>query len=150
MIRQSWAKLSGVGSRLGITETLTLLAETQALEGMITDALGTIEEALDSDSDQLVYRPNILTYRGTLRLEQGHSELAETDFREAMALAQKMTAKAFELRATISLARLLASQGRRDEARTMLSEIYNWFTEGFDTADLKDAKALLEELSNSL
>ena len=88
MIRQSWAKLSGVGSRLGITETLTLLAETQALEGMITDALGTIEEALDSDSDQLVYRPNILTYRGTLRLEQGHSELAETDFREAMALAQ--------------------------------------------------------------
>jgi predicted ATPase len=50
------------------------------------------------------------------------------------------------LRATTSLARLLAKQGHRDEARTMLTEIYNWFTEGFDTADLKDAKALLDEL----
>ena len=52
-----------------------------------------------------------------------------------------------ELRATTSLARLLAKQGRRDEARAMLAEIYNWFTEGFDTADLKDAKALLDELN---
>ena len=52
-----------------------------------------------------------------------------------------------ELRATTSLARLLAKQGRRDEARTMLADIYGWFTEGFDTADLKDAKALLDELS---
>ena len=58
-----------------------------------------------------------------------------------------MQAKAWELRATTSLARLLASQGRRDEARTMLADIYNWFTEGFDTADLKDAKALLDELN---
>jgi predicted ATPase len=57
-----------------------------------------------------------------------------------------MSAKAWELRATITLARLLERQGKRDEARAMLSEIYNWFTEGFDTADLKDAKALLEEL----
>jgi adenylate cyclase len=59
-----------------------------------------------------------------------------------------MRAKALELRATISLARLLASQGRRYEARAMLSEIYNWFTEGFDTADLKDAKGLLEEFKS--
>ena len=60
---------------------------------------------------------------------------------------QKMGAKAWELRATMSLARLLAKQGRRDEARAMLAEIYDWFTEGFDTADLKDAKALLDELN---
>ncbi len=60
-----------------------------------------------------------------------------------------MPAKAYELRATVSLSRLLAKQDRRDEARTMLSEIYNWFTEGFDTADLKDAKTLLEELVRS-
>jgi predicted ATPase len=73
--------------------------------------------------------------------------MAETDFRDAIALAQKMQAKAWELRATTSLARLLASQGRRDEAHAMLADIYNWFTEGFDTADLKDAKAVLEELS---
>ena len=59
-----------------------------------------------------------------------------------------MGSKAFELRATTSLARLLAKQGKRDEARTILSEIYNWFTEGFDTADLKDAKALLDELNS--
>ena len=58
-----------------------------------------------------------------------------------------MQAKAWELRATISLARLLASQGRRNDARTMLADIYNWFTEGFDTADLKDAQALLDELN---
>jgi predicted ATPase len=89
------------------------------------------------------------TCRGELRLKLGRTELAEADFREAIALAQKMQAKALELRATISLARLLASQGSRDEARAMLAEIYNWFTEGFDTADLKDAKALLEELNNS-
>ncbi len=62
------------------------------------------------------------------------------------ALAGGMGAKASELRTRTSLARLLAKQGRRDEARTMLAEIYNWFTEGFDTADLKDAKVLLDEL----
>jgi len=58
-----------------------------------------------------------------------------------------MQAKAWELRATMSLARLLRDTGRHDEARTMLADIYDWFTEGFDTADLKDAKTLLEELS---
>ena len=72
--------------------------------------------------------------------------MAEADFREAISIAQKMSAKAWELRATTSLARLLRKTRRRDEARTMLAEIYNWFTEGFDTADLKDAKALLDEL----
>ena len=59
-----------------------------------------------------------------------------------------MSAKSPELRATTSLARLLRDTGRRDEARAMLAEIYNWFTEGFDTADLKEAKALLDEISN--
>ena len=62
-------------------------------------------------------------------------------------MARSMGAKAWELRTTMSLARLLASHGRRDEARAMLTKIYNWFTEGFDTADLKEAKALLDELA---
>src|SRR5712692_209165 len=89
---------------------------------------------------------------GEMRLRTGagsraHFELAKQDFREAIELAQKMSAKSLELRATMSLARLLAKQGRRDEARTMLAAIYNWFTEGFDTTDLKEAKALLDELS---
>jgi hypothetical protein len=82
-----------------------------------------------------------------IRLSLKQSEHAEADLRESIALAQKMSAKAWELRATMSLARLFAMQGRRNEARTMLTEIYGWFTEGFDTADLKDAKALLDELS---
>jgi predicted ATPase len=106
----------------------------------------TIEEALQANPEELVFRPNALTCRGDLRFKVGQTELAEADFREAIALAQKMLAKAWELRAATSLARLLASQGRRDEARMMLSDIYNWFTEGFDTADLKDAKALLDKL----
>jgi len=84
--------------------------------------------------------------RGELRLELGQTEMAESDFREALALAQKTGAKAWELRTTMSLARLLNKQGKREQAHAMLAEIYNWFTEGFDTADLKDAKALLEEL----
>jgi predicted ATPase len=58
-----------------------------------------------------------------------------------------MSAKAWELRATMSLARLLRDNNRRDEVRAMLAEIYDWFTEGFDTADLKEAKSLLDELA---
>ena len=77
----------------------------------------------------------------------GQRELAEADFREAIALAQKMHGKSWELRATTSLARLLRDSGRHDEARTMLVEVYNWFTEGFDTADLKEAQALLDQLA---
>ena len=71
---------------------------------------------------------------------------AEDCFRQAIQIAQGQSAKLSELRATTSLARLLSNQSKRDEARTMLAEIYNWFTEGFDTADLKEAKALLEQL----
>jgi predicted ATPase len=67
-------------------------------------------------------------------------------FRTAIDIARGRKARLFELRATTSLARLLQRQGQRDEARALLSEIYNWFTEGFEFADLKDAKALLDEL----
>ena len=74
---------------------------------------------------------------------------AETCFRKAIEIAKGQSAKWWELRATTSLARLLRDTGRRDAARAMLGEIYNWFTEGFDTADLKDAKALLDELSRA-
>jgi len=88
-----------------------------------------------------------LRCRGELRLKLNQTELAELDFREAIGLARNMNAKAWELRATTSLARLLRDTGRRDAARAMLADIYNWFTEGFDTADLKDAQALLDELA---
>jgi hypothetical protein len=72
---------------------------------------------------------------------------AESCFERAIEIARKQKAKSFELRATVSLTRLMASQGHRDEARTLLADIYNWFTEGFDTADLQDARSLLDELS---
>jgi len=86
--------------------------------------------------------------RGELQTRQGRHEAAEADFRTALTLARSMRAKALELRAAMSLARLLRDTGRRDEAHSMLAEVYNWFTEGFDTADLKEAKALLDELSD--
>ena len=71
---------------------------------------------------------------------------AQNCFQRAIEVARKQSAKSWELRATTSLARLLDRQGKRDEARAMLAEIYGWFTEGFDTADLKDAKTLLDAL----
>ena len=149
LIRQGIAGLLEIGTRIGISNFTTYLAEAQEREGAIVDALETVEQALQANPDELVYRPETLRLRGELRLKQGQTELAEADFREAIALAQTMSAKAWELRATMSLARLLDKQGRRDEARTMLADIYNWFTEGFDTADLKDAKALLSAVNTA-
>jgi predicted ATPase len=81
-----------------------------------------------------------------LRQEASNAQRAEVFLREAVEIARRQSAKSWELRATTSLARLLSNQGKRAEARAMLAGIYGWFTEGFDTADLKDAKALLDEL----
>jgi predicted ATPase len=97
-----------------------------------------------------LYEAETFRLKGDLVLAKGtrSNGQAEESYRQATAVARGQAAKSWELRATTSLARLLASQGRRDQARAMLADIYNWFTEGFDTADLKDAKALLEELAN--
>jgi predicted ATPase len=93
--------------------------------------------------------PDLHRVKGELLLMHDATSAADAEqcFRTAIEHAQQHNAKSWELRATTSLARLLAHEGRRNEARAMLAEIYNWFTEGFDTADLKDAKALLEELA---
>ena len=87
--------------------------------------------------------------KGELSLlhDQPNPAEAEREFRSAIDIARGQQAKSWELRAATSLSRLLASQHRRDEARAMLAEIYSWFTEGFDAADLKEAKALLDELN---
>jgi tetratricopeptide (TPR) repeat protein len=145
LIRRGIAAMIEIGSRSGVTRVTATLAEAQEREGSIVEALETIEQALQVNSSELVYRPETLRLQGELRIKLGQIDLAEAGFREAIALAQKIGAKAWELRATMSLARLLNEQGRRDEARVMLAEIYGWFTEGFDTADLKDAKSLLEQ-----
>ena len=147
LIRQGMAGLLETGSRLGISRHSVFLAEAQERNGAMIDAIETIEQALQANPDELAYRPEIFRVGGEIRLKLGQTEAAEADFRKAIALAQKMSAKAWELRATMSLARLLRDTARLDEARTMLADIYGWFTEGFDTGDLKDAKALLDELS---
>jgi predicted ATPase len=131
---------------------LCVLGETQALAGAVDDAIATVEQALASNPGELWHRPLTLRLRGELRFRREADgatrfDPAERDFREAIELARKMNAKSPELRATTSLARLLKKQGRRDQAIRMLAEIYGWFTEGFDTADLKEAKALLGELT---
>jgi len=113
------------------------------------DALETIEQVLQPNRPgaNIALRPEAFRLRGELHTEQGRREAAEADFRAALTLARSISAKAYELRAAMSLALLLRDTGRRDEAHLMLTEVYNWFTEGFDTADLKEAKALLDELA---
>jgi tetratricopeptide (TPR) repeat protein len=149
LIRRGIAELHKVGARLG-TSTMypTYFAIALERDGAIVEACEAIEQALRGNPEIGLHRPETLRVRGELRLKQKATHAAEADFRDAITLAQSMSAKAWELRTTMSLARLLCDTDRRDEACTMLAEIYNWFTEGFDTADLKDAKALLEELGN--
>ncbi len=110
----------------------------------VTVALETLGRIGDQVDEAQLHR-----VKGELLLKLGDYRVAEAEqcFRTAIEVARRQAAKAYELRATTSLARLLARQGRRDEARTTLAEIYNWFTEGFDTVDQKEAKALLEELT---
>jgi predicted ATPase len=86
-------------------------------------------------------------HKGQLLLRQGHSEAAEELYRSALSIAREQEAKLFELHAAVSLARLQGDQGRRVEARALLAPVYAWFTEGFETADLERAKALLDELT---
>jgi predicted ATPase len=79
-------------------------------------------------------------------LREGQTEAAEELYRKALSIAEEQEAKLWELRAAVSLAQLRRNQGRRAEARDLLAPVYGWFTEGFDTPDLKEAKALLDEL----
>jgi predicted ATPase len=147
LIRQALAGLAERGARVGNTDVLTRLAEAQALDGATDEALDTMELALKENPEELVFRPDAITYRGALRLEVGQNELAEADFRDAITMAHKMSAKTWELRATMSLAQLWRDQGRREQAHDILAPIYGWFTEGFDTKVLKDARILLDEVS---
>jgi predicted ATPase len=139
----------------GVTLTrpslLIWLAEAYMQEGRLDDGLSALAEALTTgeEHEDRQDEPEKHRVKGELLLRQDDSYAAEAQncFQRAIEIARQQSAKSYELRATMSLARLLAREGRRDEARTMLAGIYNWFTEGFDTADLKDAKALLDELN---
>jgi len=123
------------------------LAAACLASGRWQEGLEAVEQALEAPGPEI--DPELRRLKGELLLAADQGSVAEATqcFRDALEMARYQQAKTWELRATMSLARLLASQGKRDEARTMLADIYNWFTEGFDTADLKDARALLDELS---
>ncbi len=127
------------------TLAFAYLADGQAAEGLRVAAKGL--QVADNTGDGEA-KPELHRLYGELVLRRDPKDAAsgEASFRAAIEAARTQYARLPELRATISLARLLARQGRRDEARGMLGEIYGWFTEGFDTADLKGAKALLDEL----
>jgi len=122
------------------------LADVCLVSGRWREGLEAVEQALEAPGPEI--DPELRRLKGELLLADQDSVADATQyFLEAIEQARHQQAKAWELRATMSLARLLAKQGRRDEALTMLADVYNWFTEGFETADLKEAKALLDELS---
>ena len=128
LIREALAAYRANGSLMSVSAFLTGLAEAQALGGALAQSLRTIEEALTVNPQERYWRPETLRVRGDIRRQQGEEELAEADFREAIALAREMSAKAYELRAVTSLARLWRDQGRRGEARELLAPVYGWFT----------------------
>jgi tetratricopeptide (TPR) repeat protein len=118
----------------------------------VTEGRAILEKAMTgiASGDSQLYETELYRIKGELALIGGETlGDPEAAFKLAIAIARQQQAKSYELRATMSLARLLRDTNRDDEARTMLSDIYNRFTEGFDTADLKDAKALLDELNHS-
>jgi tetratricopeptide (TPR) repeat protein len=147
LIRKGISMLLELRSILGVEMLSTYLALAQQREGAVSDALETLERHANVNNEILAWRPEALRVRGELRLLAGQTDQADSDFQNSIALARKMGAKVWELRTTMNLVRLLRDRNRRDLARTMLTDIYSQFTEGFDTADLKDAKALLVEMA---
>jgi predicted ATPase len=130
---------------------LALLAEACGKGGQGEEGLKVLAEALATleRTGERMYEAELYRLRGELMLAQSRiQKKAEECFHRAVAIAHRQQAKSLELRATMSLARLWQQQGKQNEARALLSEIYGWFTEGFETKDLQEAKALLEELSS--
>jgi tetratricopeptide (TPR) repeat protein len=146
------------------------MAEEQMEAGRLDDGRRALTEALAiiDEYENRLCEAEAYRLKGESLLKQGHAERSRTGqaslraplgadasnaaearscFERAIGIARKQSAKSWELRATTSLARLLAKQGQTDDARTMLAEIYNWFTEGFDTKDLQEAEQLLNGLS---
>ena len=136
---------------------LALLAEVQAKGGCPQEGLETIQEALELARTREVqhYEAEMYRLKGELTLQQilvqssrfQVEEEAEACFHKALDIARQQSAKLFELRAATGLARVWQQHGKTTEARNLLAPVYEWFTEGFDTQDLQEAKALLGELS---
>jgi predicted ATPase len=148
-MRGGLAAMPGLGAGLLRPYALNQLAADCGNLGQTDDALALVAESLAvvERSGERHWEPEIYRVKGELLLESNESPEAETCFRHAIDIARRQSAKSLELRAVMSLSRLLQKQRKKEQARQILSDIYGWFTEGFDTADLQDAKALLEELS---
>jgi predicted ATPase len=156
-LRHGLATCQAIGVGIFQPYYLALLAEVYGKAGQAEDGLAALAEAwtVVDTSGERFYEAELYRLRGELtlaqsrvqRLESSVQKEAEEYFHKAIEIARKQQAKSLELRAVMSLSRLWQQQGKKQEAHERLSEIYGWFTEGFDTADLKDAKALLDELS---
>jgi len=142
------------GAKLWTSWCLVLLAETYYWDGQTNAGLAALEEALVvvEEAGERVWEAELYRLKGELTLqaqvsgEKATIEEALEYFHQAIAIAHRQSAKSLELRAVMSLSRLWQRQGKQKEAHALLSEIYGWFTEGFDTKDLQEAKALLEAL----
>ena len=150
-IRQALAAWRAMGAGLAVSHWLVLLAEAYRQGGQGEEGLRLLAEALahvDSTGERH-FAAEVYWLKGELLLQQTSPDeaQAETCWHQALDIARYQQAKSWKLRAAVSLARLWQRQGKRAEAQQMLAEIYGWFTEGFETADLQEAKALLEELA---
>jgi predicted ATPase len=149
-IRQGLAAVLATGQTLARPFCLVVLAEVAVQMGQIEEGLRLVAEALAAFEQSGRGDLLVEAYRlqGVLLLHQAVADTvqAEACFQQALTIARRQQAKSWELRAATSLVRLWQQQGKRAEARALLAPIYDWFTEGFDTADLQDARALLEAL----
>jgi predicted ATPase len=128
---------------------LTLLADACRMAGQLPAALGHLAEARRQAerTEERWFLAETLRLTGEVLLATADAAAAEASYREALALARQQSGKLWELRAAVSLARLWRDQGKRTEARDLLAPVYGWFTEGFDTPVMQEAKVLLEELA---
>jgi predicted ATPase len=150
-MHQSMQAFRATGAELGRPYFLALLAEAYGTVGESAAGLAVLMEALTlaDTTGERWYESEIYRLKGALLVQQNLDNQVEAErcFHQAMVIAQNQQAKSLELRTATSLARFWQQQGKRQEAHDLLVPVYHWFTEGFDTADLKDAKALLDELA---
>jgi predicted ATPase len=150
-VHQGLAAYRAIGAVMFAPCLCTWLAEIAAHLGHPEDACQALAEAhtLVEQHEERFWEAEVYRLRGVLLLRQPGipQEEAETWLQRALGVARRQQAKSLELRAAMSISRLWQQQGKRQEAHDLLAPVYEWFTEGFDTADLKDAKALLDELA---
>jgi predicted ATPase len=150
LVTQGLSMYRATGAMLWTPSMLTRVAEAYARLGQPDEGLNCLAEAtqiIDSTNER-IWEAEVYRVRGDLLKATGDQAAAEQSYCQALVVAQRQSAKFWELRASTNLARLWRDQGKRGEAREHLAPVYGWFTEGFDTLDLKEAKALLEELAS--